>query len=246
LKEAMFNFRLRAQRPLNLSDFDSASRPIACPQWVQSYAVQSCSMFPPKSVQTLRVLRMMVKRPNEDLLVPPELEWLKPTIDTLWTHQVVQGLPSMQAFVYVTVRHGLVDTTTDDEWHVDGFSMRTPHTPEQNYIWCSDYPTEFLINNWNLPGTFDPLRHNIHRFFQMYQEGAQLVGSEPNTIYLIDPYCVHRRSPGSNGKVRTFVRVSFVPIEIEDDTCARNPLVPEKFYGRQDVRKTLTDWSPSV
>jgi hypothetical protein len=39
--------------------------------------------------------------------------------------------------------------------------------------------------------------------------------------------------------MRTFWRVSFVPIEIEDDTCTQNPLLPRKVHGRSDIRNVL-------
>ena len=143
-------------------------------------------------------------------------------------------------FVYVTVRHGIVDTTRDSEWHVDGFSMRFPHKPEQDYVCTSSVPTEFLLSRWRIPNDFDPFKHNIHHFFQDRENQGERFYGQDNTVYLIDPYCVHRRPPEAAGTARTFWRVAFVPIEIEDDTCTQNPLLPRKVYARGDIRTTLT------
>ena len=53
---------------------------------------------------------------------------------------------------------------------------------------------------------------------------------------------VHRRPSNTTGKQRTFVRISFIPIEIEDDTCTRNMLFPEKVYNRKDIREKLINY----
>lgn len=164
---------------------------------------------------------------------------MRDTILDLDEHQKRHALHN--AFVYVTVRHGMVTSETDDLWHVDGFSMRVPHVPEQNYICASAFPTEYLIKRWSIPKDFDPMRHNLHRYFQQRAEGPVGIGA-PNVIYAIDPYCVHRRPQVPAGTRRTFWRVSFVPIEIEDDTCTPNPLLQTRKYGREDVRKRLVDY----
>ena len=54
----------------------------------------------------------------------------------------------------------------------------------------------------------------------------------PNIVYVFDPYVIHRRPPKAFGTQRTFVRVTFVPIEIYDDACTSNPLLPSKVYNR--------------
>jgi len=221
-------FVARAKRLLNLRDFDSASAPVM---------VGSSRAVAPSDQH---VLRMMLRSDDLPFSIPPELDWLADYVEELDRFQVANGLHN--PFVYVTVRQGPSRTTTDDLWHVDGFSMRTPHAPEQNYVRVVGRATEFLVRAWDLPETFDPLVHNIHRYFQQHEAGELVVG-EDSGIYAIDPYCVHRRPPVSAGEWRSFTRVSFVPIEIEDDTCTRNPLFPAKAYGRSDVRRTLVDWS---
>lgn len=188
------------------------------------------------------ILRMMVRTPTSDgVRIPPELDWLKPTILFCDSLQERQGIHN--EFVYITVRHGPVVSKTDDLWHVDGFSMRKPHPPEQNYIWTSCYGTEVLNQRIELPSDFNPLEHNIHRYFQSRADETNVQVLDTCKLYAIDPYVIHRR-PKLPEVWRTFFRISFVPIEIEDDTCTVNPLIPrEKPYGREDIRLKLKDYS---
>lgn len=195
-------------------------------------------IHPPAGEQ--HILRMMVKTPKiEAFQIPPELEWLTPIIGlTYCTQEFEAGIPTK--FVYVTVRHGVVRTKTDDTWHVDGFSMRVPHPPEQNYVWASAPGTELLDQPMLLPDDFDPMKHNIHKFFQDVGDERNVRIMEPGKLWRIDPYVIHRRPKVAEGTRRTFFRISYVPIEIEDDTCMINPLIPrEKPYGRRDIRRDL-------
>lgn len=193
---------------------------------------------PPDEVNEQYILRMMVKRPDTDWKIPTELSWLSNTIEQCIKLQEMSKIPVN--FVYVTVRHGIVKSVTDDMWHVDGFSMRTPHAPEQNYIWANNHPTEILNQEVRLPPDFDPMKHNIHEFFQDVADLKNIRKLTAGVVAGIDPYVIHRRPQIPDGTHRTFFRISFVPIEIEDDTCTINPLIPrEKPYGREDIRKRL-------
>lgn len=185
------------------------------------------------------ILRMMIKSPEtvDSYLIPDKLQWLAETIKRV--SRVQEGSFRSQPYVYVTVRSGVVRSETDDEWHVDGFSMRVPHVPEQNYIWSNCYPTEVLDQQFVIPEDFNPLKHNIHTFFQDRAEQKNIKALKEKHVAIIDPYIVHRRPKVPVGTKRCFFRISFVPIEIEDDTCTPNPLMQKKVYNRTDIRKTL-------
>lgn len=185
------------------------------------------------------ILRMMVRNPTSGgFQIPSELEWLRLVIETCDSQQKQDGIEN--PYCYITVRHGIVRSETDDLWHVDGFSMRVPHIPEQNYIYASTQGTEVLEQEINLPGDFDPMRHNIHQYFQDVADVKNIRTLRDKTLYRIDPYVVHRRPVVTAGMVRTFFRISFIPIEIEDDTCTVNPLIPRLSpYGRGDIRNQL-------
>lgn len=196
------------------------------------------NIAPPSNVDEQYILRMMVKRPEESWKIPTELDWLKETIFSCEKLQEKAGIPVN--YVYVTVRHGIVKSVTDDAWHVDGFSMRTSHVPEQNYIWANNHPTEVLEQEVHLPPDFDPMKHNIHEFFQDVADAKNIRTLLAGVVAGIDPYVIHKRPRVPEGTHRTFFRISFVPIEIEDDTCTINPLIPRPTpYGRDDIRKRL-------
>jgi hypothetical protein len=189
-----------------------------------------------------RILRMMIRSPETgNFQIPEMLDWLAPAIGMSNEVQEANGIRS--PYVYVTVRHGAAQTNEfrDDVFHVDGFSMRKAHVPEQNYIWSNRIGTEILEQEINLPEDFDPFKHNIHQYFQDVADTKNAKNLYPGTMYAIDPYVVHRRPVVTAGMQRTFFRISYIPIEIEDDTCMINPLIPRpKPYNREDIRHQLS------
>jgi hypothetical protein len=182
------------------------------------------------------ILRMMIKHPDYGFKIPSELKWLEPAIYKCTEIQLANFVD--HPFIYVTVRSGVVHSETDDLWHVDGFSMKITHAPEQNYIWVDSYPTEILRQNIQLDSKFDPLKHNIHWYFQDQADDSNVETLKENHIYVIDPYIIHRR-PKLKQIQRSFIRISFVPVEIQDDTCMQNPLFPEAKYNTWDIREKL-------
>lgn len=224
-------FLNRANRNLNLSDYRSPSSPIeiATRKYVIPYERQY-------------ILRMMLRTPESGgLRIPMELDWLKDTIYELDGIQKTNNL--MNQFVYVTVRHGLVTSETDDIWHVDGFSMRTPHLPEQNYIWTDKVPTEYADQAFDFSDSFNPQQHHIHWYFDDRVKAENIRQCKEETICLFDPYFVHRRPKNTVGMIRTFWRISFIQIEIEDGQCQQNPLLPVKTYSNGDIRDRLIRFS---
>jgi hypothetical protein len=188
------------------------------------------------------ILRTLVRTDSIDFRIPPELEWLRETI--LECDRMQKDIGIYNPFVYVTVRHGNICTETDDEWHVDGFSMKVPHVPEQDYVWTNVHATEVLEQPITLPDDFDALKHNVHLYLQDVADGSHVKTLKEKHLYLIDPYVIHRRPVLPSSVHRTFFRISFVPIEIEDDTCTINPLIPRlQPYGNVDIRDTLTRYS---
>lgn len=224
----------RANELLNLPRFSNAD------QTVDGIPLSRYCLDIPDSQY---VLRMLIQSPTSDgLQIPPELQWLDDAIKIAADNQ--RRLYKNHPYVYVTVRSGVVQSTTDDEWHVDGFSLRVPHEPEQNYVWADCWPTEHLNQQFAIPVDFDPLRHNLHYYFQDHADETKVEELACEYLHLIDPYIVHRRPRFLDGVRRTFFRISFVPIEIEDDGNTPNPLLPTRTYNRTDIRRTLTRYTP--
>ena len=189
--------------------------------------------------EPLQILRMLVSVDcGQSVYLPETLEWVRPVLKTGLTRQ--NKLQLAHPFIYVTVRHGLVSSDSDDEWHVDGFSMRVPHRPEQNYVWVSNNGTEFWDHSLHIPFGFTPLTHNINKLFQnqiaqsFSPRGPGYIDSQ--AVYLFDPYIIHRRPPNTQGIKRTFVRVSFVPIPIADVNNTQNEFLPTPRMWLKDGR----------
>ena len=182
------------------------------------------------------ILRMLIKRPFGEFKLPNELKWVHQMLMHACAHQQYE-LNIHQPFCYITIRHGIVNTTTDDEWHVDGFSMNITHLPEQNYIWCNNNPTQVAIKPFNIPYDFNHREHNLQLFLQDNIDNNSDVSSlDTETIYCLDPYIAHRRPVITESIHRTFIRISFTPIEIEDVNNTLNPLL-ETNYIRDGVKE---------
>lgn len=219
----------RAKEALNLEQYSEVNRPDK---------LESVDVSCPHDRQY--VLRMLVREPFGDFMIPPELAWLTPLLDKATEHQEKMGV--RQPFCHITVRHGEVTSEKDDEWHVDGFSMNVTHLPEQNYLWVNRYPTEYVERSFDIPEDFDPRKHNIHLLFQDLMNGNDEVKTvEEETLYCMDPYIVHRRPEVPTGIDRTFVRISFCPMEIKDVNNTENPLIPRDYErdGVEEFRESL-------
>jgi hypothetical protein len=207
--------------------FASASRVVPC--------LGEFSCDPPDDQY---ILRMPIQTPGTPLAVPGELNWLFPAIRQCIDFQ--SRVFGLHPYIYATSRCGEVRSTTDDEWHVNGFSVQIPHVPEQNYFWCDARPTQVLDQTFDLPTDFSGLRHNISHYFQDHADENRTRDLEVNRIYAIDPYIVHRRPVVPVGTRRSFFRLTFVPIPIRVDADSTpNPLLPMQRFGLPDVRKSL-------
>lgn len=225
----MSHLNVRAWKPLNLQEYRHAHLP--------EYVAPCYLVFPENP---LYILRMLIRSQNEDQYSAPDnLFFLKPFIDACIAYQK-KYVRVRHPFLYLTVRHGPVVSETDDEWHVDGFSMKYNHLPEQSYIWANHSPTQFGTVELDIKG-FNPAKHNIHKLIQRHNP-LPAVGSRPNAIYCIDPYIIHRRPPNLNKDAwRSFVRVTFSPIEIRDVNNTLNPFVVSNndFDGVKQFRDKL-------
>lgn len=192
------------------------------------------------------VLRMLIRRMHGTYCIPPTLAWVQPMVDMAERHQTESGL--RQPFTYLTIRCGTVRAETDDEWHVDGFSKTITHLPEQNYVWASHSATQYYTHAIPLPAEFDPLRHNIHKYFQRRISPEHVEQMKSQHVYVLDPYVIHRRPPETQNTRRCFVRVSYTPIEIEDRNNTPNPYLPPYAVrdGIKDMRDRLLDYDAVV
>jgi hypothetical protein len=219
----------RIKTAINLKQFNQLNEPLE---------VGSLDLTTPEDRQY--ILRMLIKRPFEELAVPESLLWTKPLIDLAFINQEKLGV--RHPFCYITVRHGFVTTKTDDSWHVDGFSLQFSHLPEQNYVWCSHTPTEYVSKAIEFPSDFDAFKHNIHMYFDdNITKEDKIQQIKEKTVVMMDPYVIHRRPKFDTYVERTFIRVSFTPIEIADVRNDNNSLMPTNYTrdGINEFRNNL-------
>lgn len=206
----------RAKRNVSVSEFENNVEPIE---------LSKVDVVCPFDEQY--ILRMCVCADGENLLIPDELRWLSPVLIESLNHQK-NAVDGDKQYCYITVRHGVVKSVTDDEWHVDGFSTKVAHVPEQNYIWTNRIPTEYTNVSVKFPDDFDPLKHNVNHFLEQ-NITSEVKRCKENVVYCLDPYILHRRPVVSTGQVRTFIRVSFVPIMINDVNNTQNSKLTQQY-----------------
>lgn len=182
-----------------------------------------------------RILRMLIKaKYSYELLIPEELEWLREDIEHLMTEDKYRTeIPSRDSWIYVTVRHG-PEPEPDNAWHLDGASLRVELIPERNYIFTRGAPIKYATGTFEPPLFFDPLEHNLFDAIMDYGDLSKVQFAPENQWLLLNPNCFHA---GTSLKYcwRTFVRVTFVDIEIRDARCTQNPLLRTEAYGRNPV-----------
>jgi hypothetical protein len=129
---------------------------------------------------------------------------------------------------------------------VDGFSTNVTHLPEQNYVWVNKIPTEYIEQSFDFPKDFDPRLHNIHWFLEDKVRNENIRTCDPETIYCFDPYVVHRRPKITQGMVRTFIRITYCPMEINDVNNTVNPLIETNYKrdGVKSFRDRLVKYEP--
>lgn len=182
------------------------------------------------------ILRMLVKPKYGTWAIPPELAWLESVIRELAEHDA-HYTEIEESWCYVTVRHGIPCTKTDDEWHFDGASFRVEIVPERNYVWVNHTATEYKTGTLEIPEDFDPCKHDLFSFAANQLENAAVQETPCKEWSLLNPFCLHRRSPKTPpDESRTFIRIAFTDVEGRDINNTPNPLLPTPAFGRDPVR----------
>lgn len=181
------------------------------------------------------VLRMLVRPKYGQWVIPPELEHLRKTLYALSLYDLMTtGITN--SWCYVTVRHGPPTCTTDDEWHLDGASLRVELISERNYVWYNHTPMQWIEGTVDFPEDFDPVKQHLFSHMAAQLQDAPIQEAPANQWYRLSPMCLHRRNPKVPNHRRTFYRVSFIDIEVRDEAATQNPLLPTEAYGRNPVQ----------
>lgn len=181
------------------------------------------------------ILRMLIKPKYGKFKIPDNLKMYENIIRNLQLYDI-QRTGIYESWCYVTIRAGIVTSTTDDEWHFDGSSFRTDIIPERNYIYTTSHGTEYKEGNLNFPSDFDPNHYNLFTFASEQLKNSPTLKTGVFQWYLLSPFCLHRRPSITKNTNRFFMRVCFTDIEGRDVNNTLNPLIPTPFYGRDPVK----------
>lgn len=180
------------------------------------------------------ILRMLIGY-RGDIKLPIEFEWVRPLLDLSISE--LERINIRMPYIYLTVRHNFY-TKNATEWHVDGYSERVSHLPEHNFLWSDTGGTQVKNGRATLPDYFNPRVHNINTHL-MFADDTVISTLQPNEVFWFDPYVLHK-APDDTSVRRTVVRISHLPIEIDDINNTQNTELPRTYsYDGLAFRNTL-------
>lgn len=140
---------------------------------------------------------MPIKLNNSNqIVIPPNLLWMSSLLDMIDQHEMIDN------YVYVTAKRlWLTETFKDNRsgWHADGFM-----TDDINYIWYSNYPTEFCIQDFSISQD-----HNLS-IEEMTEQATEknIITYPDNTLLRLDSTVIHRANTKPYNGLRTFIKIS--------------------------------------
>ena len=193
----------------------------------------------------LNVLRMPIKFPGTSYKIPTSLGGWEDLIRRVAEYEAFINPDHDKTFSHITIDMSMVKAGTFHRYpgfHGDGI-QGTKLTPkvrvEHSYILTSAPPTEFCLQPFFLKH-LDESKHNYFLEFDRQAKEANVYGSLPDHLYLIDPYMVHRTPKITMDTLRLFVRITYAFTELQHPKNTINPLFTgQKYNKRVDIRENL-------
>ncbi len=226
--------------------YNSLFKPFNLNQYLYPRPPIDMGLTPPIHGGCPNVLRMPLKFPKTSYLIPRELEALEPLIQRVAEYEKFINKEHDDCFCHITCDFSNVSAGEYHRFpgfHGDGI-QGTKLTPkvnvEHSYIQTSDPPTEFCLQPFFLKH-LDEAKHNYFLEFDRQAKEANVYGSLPNHLYLIDPYMVHRTPKIKNRTSRLFLRITYAFTELQHPKNTINPLFFGQVYDKRiDIREHLT------
>jgi hypothetical protein len=223
-------------QPFNLSQYLYPRPPIDMGLWDWTNAAKG---------GIINVLRMPIKFPGGIYKIPRQLSVWETLIRRVAEYEKFINADHDQTFAHITVDMSWVEAGTFHRYpgfHGDGI-QGTKLTPkvrvEHSYILTSAPPTEFCLQPFFLKH-LDEAKHNYFLEFDRQAKEANVYGSIPDHLYLIDPYMVHRTPKITMRTLRLFVRVTYAFTELQHPKNTLNPCFKgQKYHKRVDIRENL-------
>lgn len=201
----------------------------------------------------VNVLRMPLKfprsstwmTPGNEYRIPQELKQASSLIQRVAEYEKFINKEHDSWFCHITYDLSRVSAGTHHRFpgfHGDGI-QGTKLTPkevvEHSYIVTTSPATEFCLQPFFMKH-LDEAKHNFFLEFDKQAMEANVYGSLPNHLYLIDPYMVHRTPKIRHEIQRLFLRITYAPIELQHPKNTNNPLFPgQEYRERVDIRQNL-------
>ncbi len=225
--------------------YHSMFKPFNLNQYLYPRPPIDMGLSPPIHGGCPNVLRMPLKFPGTIYKIPRELEALEPLIQRAAEYEKFINKDHDSCFCHVTCDFSYVPAGEYHRFpgfHGDGI-QGTKLTPkvnvEHSYIQTSDPPTEFCLQPFFLKH-LDEAKHNYFLEFDRQAKEANVYGSLPNHLYLIDPYMVHRTPKIKRRVSRLFLRITYAFTELQHPKNTINPLFEgQQYHKRIDIRENL-------
>ena len=176
------------------------------------------------------VLRMPLKWQNENnVRLPEEMKSLKPLITRLFAYERNIN-PRYQEFAaHITIDNRIIEGDTTHRFpHFHGDDLQggifqpkviTAHS----YIVTTDPSTEVCLQPFFVAHLHDTFE-KVFDEFDRQARSENIVSVLGSHVYLVDPYNVHRSPIIEKKCFRTFLRITFTPVEMLLPHNTDNPL----------------------
>ena len=131
-------------------------------------------------------------------------------------------------YCYITLDSGWVDygeTQRIAGWHLDGIQGDEVHVKQNGdfqFIWCNDLPTHFSTQAFDMRGC-DLSKHDVNKWIAKQIQPEYVMEIQPHTVYLMNPYYVHKGAEAYKWTYRQFLRISYTHIPVTSTKMTVNP-----------------------
>lgn len=184
--------------------------------------------------EVMYYLYLPVKMQDSDIRLPPNVQCCRPLIEAALNYGVAAGRNIFSDYVYLSARKGWASPDNPlnrPGWHCDGFG-----TNDLNFVWWKGPGTRFAVQKFQ---GIDPDHTASLSQFEGQIEPTKIRHGQPQTLYALDPYCVHAtpviEAPGC---MRQYIKVSLSTHRYNLENNSHNHLFDYswKLASRQAVR----------
>jgi len=161
-------------------------------------------------------LPVRLKDGPEDVILPPNLEFLRQVIEYCWSSVYQDHRHLNDPYIYVTARRGFAtpgNPLNRPGWHCDDFGGE-----DINYIWSDRWPTRFLVREMGdggrdlgVPSDDEESMHYFEAFASDPQHyGLHIETARGGQLLELNPWVIHSTPEiGAPGGMRSFFKISF-------------------------------------